>query len=244
METYLYEALYSHEESYWWSVSRRNMVVDLWKRFRYGKAEDYSILDVGCGTGAMLNILGKFGEAYGADSSEVAIKHCKDRDIRRTVVADATNIPFGDEEFGFITALDVLEHIDDDVAALREVYRVCSPGGSLLLTVPAFEFLWSSRDERLGHKRRYDLSEIMRKTEAVGFQVAKASYINLSYFLPLYLVIKVKWLLNRDVRTDIAEVPSVLNRFLIWILSLETALLRRTSFPFGVSILCMAHRPV
>lgn len=246
METYLYDVLYSQEKFYWWSVSRRKMVIDLLfspeQNSCCRETENCSILDVGCGTGAMLDMLSEFGKAYGADHSEVAVRYCRNREIEKTVVADVTNLPFGDEEFKLITALDVLEHVDDDVAALVELNRVCSPGGSLLLTVPAFRSLWSSRDERLGHKRRYDMAQIVRKVKATGFRVTKASYINLSYFLFLYSVVKVKRLLNADVKTDIARVPSVLNRFLIWILSFETALLKRMDLPFGVSIMCLGRR--
>jgi SAM-dependent methyltransferase len=242
METYLYDALYRHEKSYWWSVSRRDMVIDLWKSVRHRETENVSILDVGCGTGAMLDILSGFGEAYGADNSEVAVRYCRNRMIGKTVVADMAGLPFGDGEFDLITALDVVEHVDDDVAALRELRRVCSHDGLLLLTVPAFNFLWSSRDIRLGHKRRYDVAEIVRKMETAGFHIDKASYTNLSYFIPLYLVVRIKSLLKGDIKTDIAEVPSVLNRLLTGILALETILLRRMDFPFGVSIVCMARK--
>src|SRR3954469_19456885 len=105
------------------------------------------ILDAGCGTGTMLGYLARFGEAQGIDTDEEAVRFCHMRGITSVSRVDSLPLPFPDNTFDLITALDVIEHIEDDRAMLRELYRITAPGGIFLFSVPAYRFLWGPQDE-------------------------------------------------------------------------------------------------
>src|SRR5260370_39392094 len=127
------------------------------------------ILDVGCGTGTMLTHLASCGKAAGVDIDEEAIGFCRERGLQDVRLGEAANLPFADGSFDLVTALDVVEHLDDDVGALVEMKRVLRPDGHILVTVPAHRFLWGDQDEVNMHKRRYTAPELRRRLAESGF---------------------------------------------------------------------------
>jgi SAM-dependent methyltransferase len=135
-----YEKTYNLEDSYWWFVGKRRIAQNLIEEFVPLNQRE-AILDVGCGTGATMCFLDHYGRAYGMDISETALCFC---------------LPFADDSFSLITAFDVLYHreVVDDLTALREFHRVCKKGGSVLISEPAFDFLWSGHDLAYHSKRR------------------------------------------------------------------------------------------
>jgi SAM-dependent methyltransferase len=145
-----------------------------------------------------------------------------------------------------VTALDILEHVDDDNAALRELWRLSKPGGSLLITVPAFGFLWSEHDEALQHRRRYTAAELESKLVAAGFQVVQMSYFLASLFVPILAFRIVQNLTKRGIEPQATYVipPPWLNVLIVRILDWERMLLRHVKkLPFGVSIIALAKKP-
>jgi SAM-dependent methyltransferase len=155
-------------------------------------------------------------------------------------------LPYRDERFDLVISIDVLEHVDDDASALREIYRVCRRGGMLIATVPAFNFLWSRRDEQLHHKRRYSLEQFRSKVSRAGFKVIRATYINMPFFVPLFLMIKTGQLSSRkapSLKMDYALVPPPLNRILARVVEYEARLLSHTNLPIGSSIACVSVKP-
>ena len=230
------------EESHWWFVGRRSIVLSALERgLEYKKG--LNILDAGCGGGATLASLNRYGCAQGMELSEEAVDYARQRG-RKVARGSIERAPFASEGFDLALALDVIEHVPDDLAALGELYRVLRPGGSVLVTVPAFETLWSAHDVANGHYRRYTLAGLRERVEMSGFEVVNATYFNALLFPPILAVRRVKSLLRSSEKgeSDIAELPRPLNGLLAGIFSSEARLVGRLRLPFGVSALCLARK--
>ncbi len=142
------------------------------------------ILDVGCGTGANLEMLSQFGSAEGVDVSDEALEFCRQKGL--TVQKGlAETLPYPDETFDITTALDVIEHLDDDIAGLKEMHRVTKTGGYSLIFVPAFMWLWGVQDDISNHRIRYTQKQIVERLEKAGFKVERATYANFTFFAPI-----------------------------------------------------------
>lgn len=237
----IHKDLYENEERYWWSVIHRQAALSMWRKF-YQPDADYKILDVGCGGGAFLSALKSYGKAYGIDSSFKACEFSKNKK-NNVVQADIRQLPFKDNSFNAVFALDLIEHTEEESNVLKEICRVCLPGGTCIITVPAWDCLWSERDNCLGHKRRYTIKRLRVSLESVRFKIIKCSYIYTLLFPILYLRNKIREYLGyRKIKTDIFAVSRPLNTFLINLFAFEIKLLPRVEFPFGTSIVCVAKK--
>ena len=156
---------------------------------------------------------------------------------------DATHLPFQDNSFDVVVGVDVLEHLEDDGAALREINRVCRPGALLIAVVPALQSLWSHRDEQHHHKRRYRILQLRDRMIRAGFAVRRITYVNILLLLPLFLLAKLNQLTQRrpNRNASFGLLPWLLNRPLGWMMQLEAAWLRYAGLPFGSSIVCVAE---
>ena len=238
------EKMFRLEDTYWWFVARRRLVALLLNRYA-ARRQGQRVLDVGCGTGGTLATLAPYGEVWAADLSIEALGCCRRRSFGRLVQTDAERLSLAGESFDIITCLDVLEHVDD-VAALAELHRVCRPGGLLLITVPAYPFLWSEHDEALAHKRRYYAGDLRRKLVAAGFEVVRMTHIITALFLPVLVLRLLQRLRPRGraaPQTAHIILPGPLNTLLIWLCQLEARLSLVFSLPFGVSVVAVARRP-
>ncbi|MFA0743163.1 MAG: hypothetical protein DFNUSKGM_003296 [Candidatus Fervidibacter sacchari] len=254
------------EERYWWFVGRRFIVRSLLQRFwkpiinsaqhsalrTSHSAQTFAprtshpalILDLGCGTGGSFSLLRNFGTVVGLDVSPLALKFAKEKGMKHLVLGSAENLPFADNCFDIVAVLDVLEHLDDDCQALREIWRVLKPNGVIVFTVPAFMSLWSVHDIALAHRRRYLWSEIHDKVVQAGFQVRLLSYAICPLLPVVFVFRKVQNLFMRgkEPATALIELPSPLNRLLIELLKLEAALIPFVRLPFGVSLVGLAEK--
>jgi ubiquinone/menaquinone biosynthesis C-methylase UbiE len=237
-----YEAMYQLESSYWWYVARRRLAVDLLvDEIRCDS--NVHILDVGCGTGANVQALARLGPTVGIDASADALQFCRRRGIGSVAHSLVEQLPFTDKFFRVVTALDILEHTDDDLHALREIRRVCRTDGLVLITVPAYGFLWSEHDEALKHRRRYGANELRNKLKLTGFEVVRTSYFVSALFFPIF-VLRVWQSIQKDStrpKTSLVVLPNWLNSFLIGLLRMEQHLFHRMNLPFGVSIVALAR---
>lgn len=249
----LYKDLYDKEHTHWWHIGKRRIVYSLLRRYiPRGSRQDRRALDLGCGTGLNLEHLERYATTTGTDYFEEALDFCRERGHTLLCKADAAHIPFADRYFDIATALDVIEHLDDDLAALRELYRVMKPGGLLIVSVPAYKLLWTYWDDILGHRRRYTTRMLRDVIEQAGFELLKVSYSNALTLVPAITVRLAKSLLyraarrrgnRRDPQTDFMTLPGPVNGALISYYGLESWLLRRASLPFGLSVVCVAQRP-
>ncbi|MCW3098554.1 MAG: Methylase involved in ubiquinone/menaquinone biosynthesis [Chthonomonadaceae bacterium] len=245
-----YERMYRLEDSYWWFVGRHRLVEAL-LHSRYGApgtqdaVAPLNILDVGCGTGAMSVRLTRWGRVVSADFSHTALEFSRRRGLDHLVGADAMKLPFAADRFDAVVTMDVLEHLPDDCAAMREFFRVLKPGGRVFATIPAYPHLWSEHDLALMHFRRYRLREVRERFEAAGFRIEKLSHT----MTALYPIVALQRRLNArkpphdPPQAAMPIVPAPLNAALTGFLSVENAFARRLNFPFGVSILCIAVKP-
>ena len=242
MQSHHYPILYQVEERHWWYVGRRRIIRSLVERICATlNNPSPRILDVGCGTGANLKMLAAHGQAEGVDISEQAVDFCRERGLDSVKLGAAEELPYEDDSFDLVTALDVVEHLDDDVAGLREIRRVLRRDGRLLLFVPAFMFLWGVQDDVSNHRRRYTLPRLLQAVEAAGFSVEWSSYANISFFLPVLVVRSVMRWLGLRAATEYGINISLMNGPFSRLFAAERFVLKEGRLPFGVSAVCIAR---
>jgi SAM-dependent methyltransferase len=235
--------MYRVEGSHWWFVGRRRILASFVKRIVESVNTPHPrILDVGCGTGANLEMLADFGEAEGVDVSTEALDFCRTRGLQNVRQGEAEHLPYEDRSFDLVTGLDVVEHLDDDVAGLREMRRVLRLGGRALLFVPAFMFLWGVQDDISNHRRRYTIADLKKVVRQAGLEVELATYANITFFAPILIGRLIMRLTGLRPTSENNLTVGFLNGVLGRILGAEAAILRHFNFPFGVSIVCVARR--
>jgi len=246
MEDDEYKIMYDLERTYWWFVGKQFLVNNWLKRFTLKGLKKCKILDIGCGTGIVLKLLENFGTASGMEFSPQAIHFLRQRNLKRIVRSDANqSIPFKNDTFSVITCLDVLEHLENDLNLVKEMVRVCAPGGYILVTVPAFDFLWSPHDVALHHKRRYTRKQVFNSIRGLNCSVIKASYYNTILCFPILAARKLKCFFSKkkDAQSDFfIAVPDYFNKALSLIFIAEIYCLKFFNFPFGVSFLLIIQK--
>jgi SAM-dependent methyltransferase len=243
MMQHTYPILYEVEQTHWWHIGRRRILAGFVSDLCSGVTDRRArILDVGCGTGANLLMLSQFGDAEGVDLSEDALAFCRERGLEKVKLGAAEKLPYDDGTFDLVTALDVVEHLDDDLAGLREMQRVLRPGGRVLLFVPTFMFLWGLQDDVSNHRRRYRLPELRRVLEQAGFEIERTTYANITFFLPILLARKLMRVTGIKAESENNINVSALNGVLGSLLGAESVVLRFMDIPFGVSGLCVARK--
>ena len=252
MQQHTYAIMRRVEESHWWFVGRRRIIrsflericrdLEITREERGDQRAALNILDVGCGTGANLEMLSEFGTAEGVDVSAEALSFCEARGLRNVKQGEAEALPYDAESFDLVTGLDVVEHLDDDLAGLKEMRRVLRHEGLALLFVPAFMFLWGVQDDISNHRRRYTLKGLKRVVREAGFEIERATYVNISFFAPILLgrlfMRAARLRPESENNITIGFLNGVLGKFL----GAESGPLRYLNFPFGVSIICVARR--
>lgn len=243
MKEHTYPIMFRIEQSHWWYTGRRkilaNFVADICSRVTDRRPR---ILDVGCGTGANLLMLSQYGDAEGVDISNDALAFCRERGLDQVKLGAGEKLPYDDGTFDLVTAFDVVEHMDDDLAGLREMRRVLRPGGRVLLFVPAFMFLWGVQDDVSNHRRRYRMPELTRVLKQAGFEIERTTYANITFFLPILLVRQLMRVTGIKAESENNINVPALNGFLGRLLGTESWILKRMNIPFGVSGLCVARK--
>lgn len=235
------------EDRHWWFLGRRRIVRTIIERLQPGRS--LAILDVGCGTGGNLSMLADFGVVTGSEFDPEAAAIAAERGVAEIVRSGLpAQMPFANGKFQLVTLLDVLEHIDEDQASLATLADLLQPGGHLVVTVPAFQFLWGQHDVEHHHRRRYRAGQLRQRLEASGLQVQWLSYYN-SLLFPLVVLVR---LLRRvfPARSDdsgkgreLALPPAAINRLLERLFASERYWLGRHYVPFGVSLVAVARKP-
>jgi SAM-dependent methyltransferase len=249
MDPRYYETYYRHEDHHWWFRWRYEMIIQLIRELKLGPAP--RILDAGCGTGQMLKHLETVGIAYGIDSSPQAVSFAHSRGVQRLVRGSINAIPFPSNTFDCVVALDVIEHVEDDLGILKSLHEVVKSDGRLVVTVPAFQSLWSQHDVINHHKRRYSAAHLRRVIEQSGFAIERITYCNTALCVPVFAARKFKNVAHdlraehghgdEEVKSDLAEYPRFVNEALFRVMHFETRLMHRVNLPFGVSVLAVAR---
>jgi len=236
-----YKRNFELEQTYWWFIGVRRMAKDLICVCN-PRRRALKILDIGCGTGAFMDELTASGhDAWGVDISEEAARFCRMRGHRRLYLADAANLPFTDRTFDLVTAIGVIEHLENDEMFLCEVARVLKPHGCFIMLTSSFPWLWSMHDVANEHKRRYYLKDIEEKITASHFHTVRLSHLNFFAF-PLLAIMLVfhRFFYGVDAERShriLPIPPKPVNSMLTKVLRLETALMRWIRLPWGVSMI-------
>ena len=244
MQQHTYAIMNRVEDSHWWYVGRRTILEEFLRQITQNpksKIQNPKILDVGCGTGGNLEMLAKFGAAEGVDVSDEALEFCRGKGL--TVHKGlAEKLPFADESFDVVTALDVVEHLDDDVAGLQEMYRVLKTGGKTLIFVPAFMWLWGVQDDVSNHRIRYTKKQIVERLKKANFKIERATYANFTFFAPILGGRTLMKLTGIKPESENNVNISALNGIFGKIFGAERLWLKNFDFPFGVSIVIVAKK--
>ena len=225
------------EDALWWYQGRRRVVMDSVQR-AIAEVVAPRFLDAGCGGGATLTALAPLGACTGLEPSPPAREKALGRGVAAVVDGSIERLPFADASFDIALALDVIEHLDDDGPALRELHRVVVGGGSCIVTVPAHPRLWSRHDELNHHRRRYTRRSLRAAAAGAGWEVARVTHFT-TLLLPVATLAR---LVSRSDGLDIPPAP--VNAALRATIVAEAALIRRgVRFPFGLSLLAELRRP-
>jgi SAM-dependent methyltransferase len=247
------------EDRHWWFATRTRAILAFLDRYA-GTKPDKRILDVGCGAANMTHHLRHYGQVIGVDNNPRPLEVARQRGLEAYEGA-ADNLPFEDGSFDLVALLDTVEHVPAEDRVFEECRRVlCAPqpgkgqpGGRLLVTVPAFMFLWSKNDVLNMHQRRYTAPELKSKLQRHGFNVLRISYNNSFLFLPSAALILLRrgraepelaspHFDEKAYQVEMEPAPPLLNRVLTGVGKAEVALLRRTNLPIGTSIIAIAGK--
>jgi SAM-dependent methyltransferase len=228
------------EDRHWWYRGRRG-VIDL-VLAKLGLPAGARILDAGCGSGRNMVELQRYGTVTGIELSPTSVALARERGVGEVVEGSVLELPFAEGSFDLAVSLDVIEHLEDDRGALRELRRTVAPGGALLVTVPAYQWLWSAHDEINHHHRRYNSRMLLEAATATGWRCELTTHFN-SLLLPAAILMRA---LDRvrpgttESSLDLWIPPAPLNWLLERPLALEAALIGRGGrIPAGLSLLAV-----
>lgn len=242
MESAYYATLHGVQQRHWWYAARRKILGAVLDDLHRQGLPRGVLYDLGCGVGANLPVLERFGQAVGVDTSPEAVAFAHERGFDNVRQADLNSLEGIEDGSGSVVVLaDVIEHLDDENPCLEAASRLLAPGGALVVTVPAFMFLWGPADDINHHKRRYTEAQV-RRVVGRHFDVERTTYFNSFLFGLVAAGRLAERVLGRG-GDDAAHVPPApLNRALQAVFAAETPLVRKAHLPFGVSILCVARK--
>lgn len=242
MDEKMYKEFVKTQNTHWWFVGRRNILLSLLEHASIKKGK---VLDIGCGMGVMLQALEQFGDVYGTDFEDISVEYCRSSfgagKIAKGSLPD--NIPFDNNTFSLITCLDVIEHIEDDAGSISKIYDLLEPGGTAMIAVPALKCMWGYNDVMSHHKRRYNKKELLDKISKTKFEVVKCSYFNFLLFPMAFIVRKVKAALHIEKPDlEVAGKQSIVNTILTKLFTFEKFLLSKGDLPYGVSLVAIVKK--
>ena len=238
-----FDQLYKLEEHNFWFEGRAKILKYLFQR-HLSEDKPVKFLEIGCGTGFMLNRLSGLNKVS-LTGSEIYLAglHFAQKRLPETefIQLDATNIPF-EGEYDAIGAFDVLEHIEPDEQVMRQVWRALTKNGFFFITVPQYRFMWSYLDDYSCHKRRYNRKELRDKLRKQGFEI---KYLGSFVFTLFPLMVFSRMMKKKDRQNTKAEyeIPRIINGFFLGLMHLDFLLIRLgVSLPFGGSLVCVARK--
>ena len=242
MKKITYDIEWALERSHWWFVGRRKLFKFLFPLL--GLRNELRVIDIGCGVGSNLRLLQSMSsKLVGVDSEMYGLLQVKKSLLPVALVnGDLMRLPFKADSVDLVLASDVLEHLDEDTIGIREIYRSLKREGKVLFTVPAFRSLRGMQDIVGMHKRRYSKKELVTKIEGEGFKIVRSSYFNFFPFFPILIGRRIIYLLGLKIESENEINLPLINFFLKAVFSIEPHYLKYLSFPFGVSIYCIAKK--
>ncbi|MDV3458752.1 class I SAM-dependent methyltransferase [Sphingomonas sp. HF-S4] len=241
MDRIVYERMAAHDTTHWWYRARRDILAEYLTRWG-GLPEDARILEIGCGTGHNLPMLAQFGEIDAIEIDETAGAKASERlgkPVGTSPLPDLVGIEPG--SYDLVAVLDVIEHVEDDVAALKAIATALKPGGKILITVPAHQWMWSAHDVVNHHKRRYSKAGFAALLDKAGLRGAKLGYFN-SLLFPVAVAARFAGKLMGKDDSDDSPPPKPLNTLFEGIFRVERHLVGRIPLPPGLSLITLASK--
>jgi SAM-dependent methyltransferase len=238
MERAVFDRMAELDSRHWWFVARRRILANLIER-EIPLRGDARILEIGCGTGHNFGMLGRFGtvEAIEVDDAARALAGSRlGREVGSAPLPELPGVPDG--SYHLIALLDVLEHIEEDRASLASIGQKLAPGGRILLTVPANQWMWSAHDAAHHHHRRYSKAGLRRVIEQAGLKIELISYFN-SLLFPVAAGARIAGKLRGKGESDDAMPSAPVNKVLETVFGLERHLVGRVPLPAGVSLVAI-----
>lgn len=240
MDSKIYQQMVVLEKEHWWFVARRSILDQVIRKLNL--PQDSDIFEAGCGTGGNLEMLSPHGRVYAMELDDEARSFASKREVGYIQAGYLPHvIPFEEKRFDLIVILDVLEHLEKDLDSLKALYKRLKKDGWLLITVPAYPWLWTRQDDLLHHKRRYVLPHLYDLVHSAGYQVHFVSYFN-SVLFPLIAGVRLLQRLTYKGGNDLTMPSKLINQLLTSLFSVERYVIGRLSIPFGVSLLLIAQR--
>lgn len=246
MEATLYDELHRVEQTHWWFRARRRIVWSLVERYMQGgrTGQRLKICELGCGTGGNLVEMADKHDVTGVECSPHALAFARQKLGDRVICGRLPNevdLPPGSYDVVLLT--DVLEHIEDDAASARTTLRLLQPGGIVVATVPAYQWLYSPRDKHHHHFRRYGKRQFAALWPQSIAETVLLSHYNMFLFAPAAAArLASKLLSNENEPGDLAVPPRIVNSFLSRVMGSETHLLGRVPLPFGLSLVAVVRK--
>lgn len=240
MDRIVYDRMAAHDTTHWWYRARREILADYLARHAALPA-DARILEIGCGTGHNLPMLARFGDvdAIEIDAAAAAIASQRlGKPVGSAPLPELAGVAPG--SYDLVAVLDVIEHVDDDVAALKAMARVLKSGGSILITVPAHQWMWSAHDVVNHHKRRYSKRTLLAALERAGLRWNRPRWFNALLF-PVAVAARIAGRIAGKDDSDDSPPPAPLNKAFEVVFGLERHLLGRLPLPPGLSIIVLAQ---
>nr|WP_294809781.1 class I SAM-dependent methyltransferase [uncultured Sphingomonas sp.] len=239
MDRIVYERMAAHDTTHWWYRARRDILADYLTRWG-GLPGDARILEIGCGTGHNLPMLAQFGEIDAIEIDETAGAKASERlgkPVGTSPLPELVGVEPG--SYDLVAVLDVIEHVEDDVAALKAIATALRPGGKILITVPAHQWMWSAHDVVNHHKRRYSKAGFEALLAKAGLQGRKLGYFN-SLLFPVAVAARFAGKLMGKDDSDDSPPPKPLNTLFEGIFRLERHMVGRVPLPPGLSLIALA----
>ncbi len=241
MEKEIYHEIALLEKDHWWYVARRKIIEKIISRLNLSK--DCNILEIGCGTGGNLELLSRYGNIHAMEMDSDGIALANKHHITKVEYGKLPEyIPFKNKLFDFIIMLDVLEHIEEDKLSIKAVHERLKSNGIFVLTVPAFQFLWSFHDIIARHKKRYTQKDLCALLNKNGFSIIWSTYYNSILFPVIFFIRLWHRIIKKTGHSDNTMPSNLLNSILIKIFSSERFFFPLFSLPFGVSVLVVAQK--
>lgn len=245
MDSAYYYQYYKQERTHWWFKIREKIINDQLQQLALPSSP--KILNIGAATYKSTELLKNFGHVTSIEFDEDCCQFVRDELNEEIEEGSILDLKFEDDFFDLVCAFDVIEHVEDDTTAIKEMQRVCSKNGILFITVPAYEFLWSSHDEINHHFRRYRLKDLKNIIKDRSLEIIYSSYFNtvLFPFISVFRLCLNIFKKNSESKSDFEnfDPKNSSNKLFAFLFNLERPLLKkRYSFPFGVSCLIICKK--